>query len=95
MINFSTDGLQFNQRSLLSPLPPILTNQSYQGIIMTHCLADAVTLDASNVACMSVNESSLFILDIPPCKVDVCLLNAFGRLKSGYFSSPGLCAVSC
>ncbi|XP_038131017.1 O-acyltransferase like protein [Cyprinodon tularosa] len=48
------DGLQLNQRSLLSPLPPILTNQSYQDIIMTHCLADAVTLDASNVACMCV-----------------------------------------
>ncbi|XP_035996607.1 O-acyltransferase like protein [Fundulus heteroclitus] len=48
------DRLQFNQRSLLSPLPPILTNQSSQEMIMTHCLADAVATDASDIACMCV-----------------------------------------
>ncbi|KAM4719439.1 O-acyltransferase like protein [Anableps anableps] len=48
------DRLQFNQKSLLSPLPPILTNQSFQEVIMTHCLADAVALDASGIACMCV-----------------------------------------
>uniref|UniRef100_A0A3B5KSJ0 O-acyltransferase like n=1 Tax=Xiphophorus couchianus TaxID=32473 RepID=A0A3B5KSJ0_9TELE len=38
-----------NQKSLLSPLPPILTNQSSRELIMTHCMADAVALDASDI----------------------------------------------
>uniref|UniRef100_A0A3B3TX83 Nose resistant to fluoxetine protein 6-like n=1 Tax=Poecilia latipinna TaxID=48699 RepID=A0A3B3TX83_9TELE len=38
-----------NQKSLLGPLPPILTNQSSRELIMTHCMADAVALDASDI----------------------------------------------
>ncbi|XP_032424958.1 O-acyltransferase like protein isoform X1 [Xiphophorus hellerii] len=48
------DRLQLNQKSLLSPLPPILTNQSSRELIMTHCMADSVALDASDIACMCV-----------------------------------------
>ncbi|XP_008422732.1 nose resistant to fluoxetine protein 6 [Poecilia reticulata] len=48
------DRLQLNQKSLLSPLPPILTNQSSWELIMTHCMADAVSLDASDITCMCV-----------------------------------------
>lgn len=51
---FPIDRLQFNQKSLLSPLPTILTNKSSQEMIMTHCLADTVAPDASEIACMSV-----------------------------------------
>lgn len=51
---FPIERLQLNQKPLLSPLPPILTNQSSRELIMTHCMADAVALDASDIACMSV-----------------------------------------
>ncbi|KAM9734741.1 O-acyltransferase like protein [Menidia menidia] len=46
--------LQFNQMSLIPPLPPILINQSTQEMIMTHCLSDTIAPHASEVACLFV-----------------------------------------
>uniref|UniRef100_A0A1A8BTV4 O-acyltransferase like n=1 Tax=Nothobranchius kadleci TaxID=1051664 RepID=A0A1A8BTV4_NOTKA len=48
------DRLQFNQMSLIPPLPPILTNESRQDMIMTHCLANTTELDASDVVSIFV-----------------------------------------
>ncbi|XP_070408475.1 O-acyltransferase like protein isoform X3 [Nothobranchius furzeri] len=48
------DRLQFNQMSLIPPLPPILTNESRQDMIMTHCLANRTELDASDVVSIFV-----------------------------------------
>ncbi|KAM6902086.1 O-acyltransferase like protein [Xenentodon cancila] len=46
--------LKFNQTSLIAPLPHILINQSSQEMIMTHCLADALAPDASDVTSLFV-----------------------------------------
>lgn len=46
--------LQFNQTSLLPPLPHILINQSNQEMIMTHCLSDTVSPDVSDVTSLLV-----------------------------------------
>ncbi|XP_047425961.1 O-acyltransferase like protein isoform X2 [Mugil cephalus] len=46
--------LQFNQMSLIPPLPSVLVNESTQEMIMTHCLSSAVDPDASDVTCLFV-----------------------------------------
>ncbi|XP_041825612.1 O-acyltransferase like protein isoform X2 [Melanotaenia boesemani] len=49
-----SNRLQFNQMSLIPPLPSILINQSSQELIMTHCLSDTINPDASEVICLFV-----------------------------------------
>ncbi|XP_031716129.1 O-acyltransferase like protein isoform X1 [Anarrhichthys ocellatus] len=46
--------LQFGQNSFIPPLPPILVNNSTQEMIMTHCLSNSITPDASDVTCLFV-----------------------------------------
>ncbi|KAG8010776.1 O-acyltransferase like protein [Nibea albiflora] len=46
--------LQFGQTSLVPPLPHILSNDSTQELIMTHCLSNAIDPDASDVTCLFV-----------------------------------------
>ncbi|XP_030599191.1 O-acyltransferase like protein [Archocentrus centrarchus] len=48
------DQLQFNQMSLIPPLPSILVNQSTQEIIMTHCLSNKIAPDTSDITCLFV-----------------------------------------
>ncbi|XP_042080348.1 O-acyltransferase like protein-like [Haplochromis burtoni] len=47
------DQLQFNQMSLIPPLPSILVNQSTQEMIMTHCLSSKIAPDTSDITCLS------------------------------------------
>lgn len=54
--HFSTDQLQFNQMSLIPPLPSILVNQSTQEMIMTHCLSSKIAPDTSDITCLSVYD---------------------------------------
>ncbi|XP_005456362.3 O-acyltransferase like protein isoform X1 [Oreochromis niloticus] len=48
------DQLQFNQMSLIPPLPSILVNQSTQEMIMTHCLSSKIGPDTSDITCLFV-----------------------------------------
>lgn len=48
--------------SLIPPLPPILLNQSSQELIMTHCLSNTSSPDASDVTCLSVYNFTLCIV---------------------------------
>ncbi|XP_030004245.1 O-acyltransferase like protein [Sphaeramia orbicularis] len=48
------DIFQLGQTSLIPPLPSILINQSTQEMIMTHCLSNTITPDASDVTCLFV-----------------------------------------
>ncbi|XP_036973743.1 O-acyltransferase like protein isoform X1 [Acanthopagrus latus] len=47
-------NLHTDQMSLIPPLPPILLNQSSQELIMTHCLSNTSSPDASDVTCLFV-----------------------------------------
>lgn len=57
-----TDQLQFNQMSLIPPLPSILVNQSTQEMIMTHCLSNKIAPDASDITCLSVYDYTFYCL---------------------------------
>uniref|UniRef100_A0A672YYK5 O-acyltransferase like n=1 Tax=Sphaeramia orbicularis TaxID=375764 RepID=A0A672YYK5_9TELE len=48
------EDVQLGQTSLIPPLPSILINQSTQEMIMTHCLSNTITPDASDVTCLLV-----------------------------------------
>uniref|UniRef100_UPI0037E86879 O-acyltransferase like protein n=1 Tax=Semicossyphus pulcher TaxID=241346 RepID=UPI0037E86879 len=46
--------LQYGQTSLIPPLPAILVNESTQEMIMTHCLSNTISPDASDITCLFV-----------------------------------------
>ncbi|XP_020498672.2 O-acyltransferase like protein [Labrus bergylta] len=46
--------LEYGQTSLIPPLPHILVNESTQELIMTHCMSNTITPDASDITCLFV-----------------------------------------
>uniref|UniRef100_A0A672YYI4 O-acyltransferase like n=1 Tax=Sphaeramia orbicularis TaxID=375764 RepID=A0A672YYI4_9TELE len=75
------EDVQLGQTSLIPPLPSILINQSTQEMIMTHCLSNTITPDASDVTLIfivllivsSVDRTSHTVQCVPQSCLQSCL----------------------